>query len=77
MAVPVKISIEQLAETLNGLSVSEREELKPLLDSQWYETEDMNFIINGLLDKSSEQYRQGKFRSSEEIIRESKDKYGL
>lgn len=77
MGIPVKISIEQLAETLNSLSVSEKKELKSLLDDQWFETREVNHTISEILSKSTDQHRQGKTRSSEDVIRESKEKYGL
>jgi hypothetical protein len=77
MAIPLNISLEQLAETLNSLSGSERETLLTLLDDQWNEKQKINRTIKELLDKSSEQHRQGKTRASEDIIRESKEKYGL
>ena len=77
MAIPVKISVEQLAETLNTLSVSERERLKSLLHNQWFEKEEVNETISQLLQKSSEQHRKGETRSSADVLRESKEKYGL
>ena len=77
MAIPANISLEQLAETLNKLSVSEREQLRDLLDHQWNETAEDNYAINELLSKSIEEHRQGKVRASENIINESKKKYGL
>lgn len=77
MSIPVKISLEQLAETLNSLSVTEREALKRLLDNQWKETAEVNNIVEELLKKSTEEHRQGKIRSAEDVIRESKEKYGL
>ncbi|MHA6279832.1 hypothetical protein ACXYMT_06590 [Salinimicrobium sp. CAU 1759] len=77
MAIPVKISLEQLAESLNNLSVSERKKIKSLLNNQWFEKEDVNEKILELLKKSSEQHRKGETRPSEDILRESKEKYGL
>ena len=77
MAIPLNISLEQLAETLNSLSGPERDTLLNLLDDQWNEKQKVNLTIQELLDKSSEQHRQGKTRSSEDIIRESREKYGL
>lgn len=77
MAIPVKISIEQLAESLNSLSVSERKRLKSLLHNQWLEKEDVNETIMELLHKSTEQHRKGETRPSVDVLRESKEKYGL
>ncbi len=77
MAIPVKISLEQLAESLNKLSASERRKLKSLLHNHWFEKEEVNQVITELLQKSSEQHRKGEFRPSEVILRESKEKYGL
>ena len=77
MAVPVKISIEQLAESLNGLSASERNRLKSLLHNHWFQTEEVNETIFKLLEESLEQHKEGEFRPSEDILRDSKEKYGL
>ena len=77
MAIPLKISLEQLAEALNSLSVSEREELKSLLENQWYEIVEIDQTIQEILSKSTAQHQQGKFRASDDIIREAKEKYGL
>lgn len=74
MAIPVNVSIEQLAETLNSLTVSEKEELKSLLDNTWFETEEVNQTISEILSKSTDQHREGKIRASEDVIRESKQK---
>lgn len=75
--IPLKISLEQLAETLNSLSSSERDTLISLLDVQWNETQKMNTTIQELLGKSSEQHLEGKSRVSEDVIRDSREKYGL
>ncbi len=75
--IPLKISIEQLAETLNSLSGTERDTLISLLDDQWNETQKMNNTIQDLLGKSSEQHLKGKSRASENVIRDSREKYGL
>ncbi|MDT0645328.1 hypothetical protein RM545_01385 [Zunongwangia sp. F260] len=77
MEIPLKISVEQLAGVLNNLSASERKALKSLLNNEWYESEEVNHIVSGLLSKSSEQHLQGTVRASEDVIRESKEKYGL
>lgn len=75
--IPLKISLEQLAETLNSLSCSERDALISLLDDQWNETQKENPIIQELLHKSVEQHLQGETRAAVDVIRESKEKYGL
>lgn len=69
------LTITQLAEILNNLSPSEKAELIEKLGKIKLQGE--NEIIQELLQKSIAQHNSGKARSSAEILRESKEKYGL
>lgn len=48
-----------------------------MLNSQWFEIEENNQTITEILKESTNQHEQGKFRTSEDVIQESKEKYGL
>ncbi|MCM4161739.1 hypothetical protein FHG64_14620 [Antarcticibacterium flavum] len=72
-------TIEELAENLKKLSPSEKSQLRSLLGEKWFIdlSEDERTIIQSLLEKSKKQLEQGKGIPAENILEESRKKYGL
>jgi hypothetical protein len=78
MPLNLNISIEQLAETFRKLSKSDRVRLKALLGEEWFDFKsDETKTIQELLKISQKQHLEGKSRHFENIIEESRKKYGL
>jgi glucosamine 6-phosphate synthetase-like amidotransferase/phosphosugar isomerase protein len=79
MPLNLNISIEQLAETFRKLSKSDRARLKTLLGEEWFEfkSDEDTKTIHELLKISQKQHQEGKSRHFENIIEDSKKKYGL
>ena len=79
MPLYLNISIEQLAETFKKLSTADRVRLKILLGEEWFEFEsaEETKTIQELLKISQKQHLEGKSRHFENIINDSKKKYGL
>ena len=73
------ISIEELAASFKKLNPSEKNKLKDLIGEKWFEAarEEELDLIRQLLDKSNEQIRRGEYKSSENILNESKKNYGM
>jgi len=72
-------SVKELAENFRRLSPSERVELRSMLGEEWFlsRSEDERLTIHSLLRKSKDQLISGEGRPAENILRESKKKYGL
>lgn len=79
MPLNLEISIEQLAEVFKNLSDADRVRLKILLGEEWFEFENAEETktIQELLMISQKQHIEGKSRHFENIIEDSKKKYGL
>jgi hypothetical protein len=79
MPLNLNISIEQLAESFKKLSYSDRARLKTLLGEEWFEfkSDEETKTIQELLKISQKQHLEGKSRHFENIIEESRKKYGL
>ncbi len=79
MPLNLNISIEQLAETFKKLTDADRVRLKILLGEEWFdfETAEESKTIQELLKISQKQHLEGKSRQFENIIEDSKKKYGL
>jgi len=79
MPLNLNISLEQLAETFRKLSKSDRARLKTLLGEEWFEfkSDEETKTIQELLNISQRQHLKGKSCHFENIIEDSKKKYGL
>jgi hypothetical protein len=73
------LTVEELAENLKKLSASEKLQLRSLLGEKWFIdlSEGERTTIEALLKKSREQLSQGKGIPAENILEESRKKYGL
>lgn len=73
------ISLEEMAENFRNLTPSEKMKLRSLLGDEWFVTssDEEREIINSLIEKSADQHRKGETKSFENILQESRKKYGL
>lgn len=73
------ISIEEMAENFRNLTPSEKMKLRSLLGDEWFVTssDEEREIINSLIEKSVDQHRKGETKSFENILQESRKKYGV
>ncbi|MEP6260320.1 MAG: hypothetical protein ABJ092_01990 [Gillisia sp.] len=73
------ISLEEMAENFRNLTPSEKMKLRSLLGDEWFVTssDKEREIINSLIEKSVDQHRKGETKSFDNILQESRKKYGL
>lgn len=77
MALTIEIPIEQLAKALKKLSDSERVKLKSLVGEEWFVKEESVRLVQDLVKKSRKEHEEGNSHNYEDIIADSKKKYGL
>ncbi len=73
----MNISIEELAETLKKLTPEEQQKLKSLLGEEWFSTNFISRTIQELLNKSIKEHENSESQNYENILKDSKEKYGL
>ncbi len=74
-----KINVEELAENFKVLSIEDRAKLKAILGEEWFVTtsEEEQLLIKSLIEKSVDQHKKGETKSYENILQESRKKYGM
>ena len=75
----IEQSVKELAENFKRLSATEKEELRIMLGEEWFSSrsEEERLTIHSLLRKSKDQLKRGEGRPAENILHESREKYGL
>ena len=74
-----KINVEELAENFKVLSIEDRAKLKAILGEEWFVTtsEEEQLLIKSLIEKNVNQHKKGETKSYENILQESRKKYGM